>query len=117
MGLFSNIFKKKPGGTMVGNLLRGVSSNFTGGMLGSGANRIELGQTKTNAQLAAEAGLPANNAALNMAASAVMSNEQVQAAAKAAAWAKYKPFVIGGGIIAALGTTIYLATRKKGFRR
>lgn len=54
MGFLSGLFKKKPGGTFFGNLIRGVTSSATGGMLGSGANRIELGQTKTNAQLAAE---------------------------------------------------------------
>ena len=37
MGFFKNIFKKKKGGTLVGNLLRGVSSAATGGILGSGA--------------------------------------------------------------------------------
>lgn len=50
MGLFS----KKPGGTFFGNLLRGVANKATGGLLGTGANRIEVGQTKTNAQLAQE---------------------------------------------------------------
>ncbi|RQO68511.1 hypothetical protein DBR40_19920 [Pedobacter sp. KBW01] len=50
MGLFS----KKPGGTFFGNLLRGVANKATGGLLGTGANRIEVGQTKTNAQLYAE---------------------------------------------------------------
>lgn len=52
MGLFS----KKPGGTFFGNLLRAGASKATGGVLGTGANQIPLGQTKTNAQLAAEAG-------------------------------------------------------------
>ncbi|TJY33384.1 hypothetical protein [Pontimicrobium aquaticum] len=37
MGLFGNLFKKKKGGTFFGNLLRGVSSAATGGILGSGA--------------------------------------------------------------------------------
>ena len=37
MGFFKNIFKKKEGGTFVGNLLRGTSSAMTGGLLGSGA--------------------------------------------------------------------------------
>lgn len=50
MGLFS----KKPGGTFFGNLLRGAANKASGGLLGTGANRIELGQTKTNAQLAQE---------------------------------------------------------------
>ena len=37
MGFLKNIFKRKKGGTLVGNLLRGVSSAATGGILGSGA--------------------------------------------------------------------------------
>lgn len=37
MGFFKNIFKKKKGGTFFGNLIRGVSSKATGGILGSGA--------------------------------------------------------------------------------
>ncbi|WP_162800057.1 hypothetical protein [Pedobacter jeongneungensis] len=48
------MFSKKPGGTFFGNLLRGAVNKASGGMLGTGANRIELGQTKTNAQLAQE---------------------------------------------------------------
>ncbi len=32
MGLLKNIFKKKPGGSVVGNLLRGVADKFTGGL-------------------------------------------------------------------------------------
>lgn len=36
MGFFKNIFKKKRGGTVVGNLIRGVASTATGGALGSG---------------------------------------------------------------------------------
>src|SRR4051794_22848229 len=56
MGLFS----KKPGGTFFGNLLR-VGGNAVSqaagvpGLLGTGANKIEVGQTKTNGQLIKEA--------------------------------------------------------------
>ncbi len=46
------LFKKKPGGTFFGNLLRAGSSKLAPGVLGTGANRIEMGQTLTNAQLA-----------------------------------------------------------------
>jgi len=35
MGFFKNIFKRKPGGTVVGNLVRGVADNFTGGLYSS----------------------------------------------------------------------------------
>ncbi|MBC9933324.1 hypothetical protein [Chitinophaga qingshengii] len=51
MGLFS----KKAGGTFFGNLLRGVGSAVSGGLLGKGMSRIEVGQTKTNRQLMKEA--------------------------------------------------------------
>ena len=37
MGFFKKLFKRKKGGTFVGNLIRKVSSKATGGVLGSGA--------------------------------------------------------------------------------
>lgn len=40
MSFISNIFKKKPGGTTVGNLIRGVASKATSGALGNGAGII-----------------------------------------------------------------------------
>lgn len=49
------LFKKKAGGTFFGNLLRGVGSAVSGGLLGKGMGRIEVGQTKTNKQLMREA--------------------------------------------------------------
>jgi hypothetical protein len=36
MGFFKNIFKRKKGGTKVGNFLRGSASAMSGGLLGSG---------------------------------------------------------------------------------
>ena len=58
MSFLGNLFKKKPGGTFFGNLLRGATSAIPiigGTVVGTGANKIELGQTKTNAELAKEA--------------------------------------------------------------
>ena len=58
MGFLGGLFKKKPGGTLFGNLLRSAVSAVPivgGTVLGTGANKIELGQTKTNAELAKEA--------------------------------------------------------------
>lgn len=40
MGFLSNIFKKKPGGTVVGNLIRGVVNKASSGVLGTGAGMI-----------------------------------------------------------------------------
>lgn len=36
MGFFKDLFKRKKGGTLVGNLIRGVASSATGGVLGNG---------------------------------------------------------------------------------
>ena len=36
MGFFKNIFKRKKGGTTVGNLIRGVASSVTNGAFGNG---------------------------------------------------------------------------------
>lgn len=37
MGFFNKLFGKQRGGSIVGNLIRGVASSATGGILGSGA--------------------------------------------------------------------------------
>jgi hypothetical protein len=42
MSFLGGIFKKKPGGTLFGNLLRSGASMATGGLLGSGKNMIPL---------------------------------------------------------------------------
>lgn len=43
MSFLKNLFKKKPGGTVFGNLLRAASNKATGGILGNGANMIPIG--------------------------------------------------------------------------
>ena len=44
MGFLGGLFKKKAGGTMVGNLLRGVANKATNGILGNGAGIINQEQ-------------------------------------------------------------------------
>lgn len=36
------VFKKKPGGTAIGNLIRLAANKATGGILGTGANRLPV---------------------------------------------------------------------------
>jgi hypothetical protein len=50
MGFFKNIFKRKKGGTKAGNFLRGLSSGFTGGVLGSGKG-LEKWEAEQRAQI------------------------------------------------------------------
>ena len=47
MGFFNNLFKKKKGGTFVGNLIRGVANTATNGALGTGS---ELAQWEYDQQ-------------------------------------------------------------------
>ena len=44
MGFFKKIFKRKPGGTFVGKLIRGVGDNFTGGLVSAIAPVPEASQ-------------------------------------------------------------------------
>ena len=116
MGFLGNLFKKKPGGTLVGNILRGVASNATGGILGSGAGRIELGQTQTNKELALAQGqvVPTvGQQALQIAGTAIASTPEGQAAIQKTIWQKYKPYILGGGAIAALLVIWKLMTGRK----
>lgn len=42
---FFDIFKRKPGGTGLGNTLRGITNRLTGGVLGNGLLMLKEGQT------------------------------------------------------------------------
>lgn len=44
MGFLQDLFAKKPGGTVVGNIIRNVASSVTGGVLGTGAGIINQQQ-------------------------------------------------------------------------
>jgi hypothetical protein len=44
-GFLKKIFKRKVGGTMVGNLLRKVSNQMSGGVLGNGMMKLQAGET------------------------------------------------------------------------
>jgi hypothetical protein len=41
MGFLSKVFKKKKGGTLFGNLIRGVANTASGGILGNGAQMLK----------------------------------------------------------------------------
>jgi hypothetical protein len=62
MSWLKNLFKKKPGGTVFGNMLRGVAKTATGGILGNGANMIPLGTPIDGAQVADPMGSGQNQA-------------------------------------------------------
>lgn len=58
---FKDLFKRKEGGTLVGNLLRATSNKFSGGLLGNGAMKLKPGESvqENNAKLAVKSGAAA----------------------------------------------------------
>jgi hypothetical protein len=102
MGFLSGLFKKKKGGTMFGNLLRGVSSKVTGGLLGSGAGlqAWEESQNQTELNDLQKQLMVSNNRANNgFAAGQKMAMAGIEAA--------------GGQPNATIGQSVFTETLKK----
>lgn len=59
MGLFQKLFKRQPGGSIVGNLLRGVGDKFTGGAI-SKIFRPPATEQELALQEIAKGGVPQN---------------------------------------------------------
>jgi hypothetical protein len=102
-----SLFKKKPGGTFLGNLLRTTVNKASGGVMGTGANMLPLSPVAvaSNANNLATA-----QAQVNATTGALVS--QAAPFAVSALWAKYKMYV---WILLALvvGFIIYKKTGKK----
>ena len=101
------IFKRKPGGTFFGNLIRKTASQLSGGVLGNGAMMLEApaGTMQATAQRVQE-----------VAAGVVVTDPTVKGIAVRAIWAKYKVWIFAGlGLITAF--IIYKKTRKPAFKK
>lgn len=48
MGFFSNLFKRKKGGTFVGNIIRGLANHYSYGVLGNGNDLNNWEQEQQN---------------------------------------------------------------------
>lgn len=117
MAFLKKLLRKKPGGTAVGNIFRGASANLSGGALGQGMNKIEIGQTQTNRELAQNAGSyqdPFTLAINNALTGAAMTREaQGGAWATIGIWAKEKWYIVLGLIGAIAGSIWYFTKGKK----
>ena len=124
MGFFSNIFKKKKGGTFAGNLIRGVVSNATGGILGNGSQlrawEAEQEQKKFDNLTDQIQSLKQQNAqsAHSIGANAVMSAKQKAGLAteeeenKVLGFLKKYWYWFTGGAAALIGGIWYFVNRK-----
>lgn len=125
MGFFSKIFKKKKGGTFFGNLIRGVASTATGGVLGSGKKLAEWQakeeQKEYEQALAEQQALIKNSAGYKQGADIAqpfsgvltdspeakkLQNNQVKA------WLKRNWYIVAIPVVALVGAVIYFARRK-----
>lgn len=116
------IFKSKPGGSFLGNLVRGVANKFSGGILGNGA----MLQASLAKQEGDAAKLDAANVQIQQAVSlgraAVVgvvgdqlgNNTEVKKMIADGIWSKYKFYIIGAGSALVLLIT-YLIMRKPKF--
>ena len=115
------IFKSKPGGTFLGNLVRGVANKASGGILGNGV-MLAASQAQTDAATASAVSLQQKQDAINLTTanakmvigSAVAGNSEVKSLLIAGFWAKYKQYVIAGGVVIA-AYLVYHFTKKPKF--
>lgn len=121
MSFFSNLFKRKPGGTVVGNLLRTVGNAIAPGVLGTGAMMIKPDETpaQSDARLAQGLGAgvvaavnQANNPAPVYSGASTLQEfaQQAQTGAVDQLWQKYKSGILIG--FAAIAALIYFKRRK-----
>jgi len=59
------LFKKKPGGTLIGNLIRKGANYASGGILGNGANRLPVGSTSPAADVSTSPVSPISTSPVN----------------------------------------------------
>lgn len=125
MSFISNLFKKKPGGTAIGNLFRKAANTATGGILGNGANMITQQEYDkkniTDAEYEMKYGLTKTGQYVNN----QPPNEQQKKAADATAklspgeWFKKYWYIALGGIVGfvLLVWGIIKLSKKSGRRR
>ena len=134
MGFFKKLFKRKKGGTFFGNLLRGVSSTATGGILGSGSGLAKWEQKqaeneavsgtnmliKRQRQKIQQLSEKIGNQARPHVNKALQTDEAADVQkAFSKAWLKANVWKLLTGLLATLGTItlIYNVTKKKGGKR
>ncbi len=129
MGFFSNIFKKKKGGTFVGNLIRSGAKAATGGLLGNGDSlrqweESQAIQEQTQAvQQSAQAtanqiGSILGNA-LKPSVDSAMNSKPVTDAQNmvASAWIKKNWWKLATPLLLIIGLTVYLTKRSNGAKK
>lgn len=107
MGLFQKLFKRQPGGSIVGNILRGVGDKVTGGLVSK-----LLPAPKTESQNAIEEAAKTINANKGINGGLVPDTSKPATTTK-----KNTPYIIGGILAVAGVLWLIFKPRKKGYKR
>lgn len=108
-----NVFKRKVGGTVAGNLLRGVAKNYTGGLLGNGAMMLRENEAQSDYQDRVEelaAGAASGVKAVN-----TKQSLQERLTEKAKGVAKFFAILLLPGVVI-IGLIVYLVIKRKNKR-
>lgn len=108
-------FKKKPGGSFFGNLIRTAANKFSGGVLGNGDHRLPVeGAPPMKSNFEAQQDTFANIS--NMVKDSFAAQPAVKKAIAQGIWEKYKFYFIGGAV-SLVSLISYLSFRKPKFKR
>jgi len=105
-GKFKQLFKRKPGGTVLGNLIRKGVNMSTGGLLGNGLFKLEEGETVENSNQRASDVLGGQAEALNAANAKYGGQVTPESIEKAARRARLKK--LAGPIIAVIAVVVLI---------
>lgn len=103
------IFKSKPGGTFLGNVVRGAANKFSGGVIGNGAMLAKSQNLPPVQALNFDA---IKGGAFDAVGAAIDKSPETKKAIALGVWSKYK-FHILGAVAAIAGITIFLTRKKK----
>lgn len=111
MSFLKNIFKKKPGGTLVGNLLRVGVNKASGGIMGTGANMLPADSQASVNSAAADATAAIGQAYLQTPQGTALAQSTVMS------WLKANWILIVLGL-SAVGMAVYtfIINPKKGYK-
>lgn len=137
MAFLKNIFKRKPGGTLIGNALRSVASKLTGGIIGDDFLKISQEDADkrdlTDDQFAAKYGKTKSGMVVNSTLNAAVQqqiattgtagpsdvNAPTTFSQKASAWLKTTTgkIVMWGSIVGIAALVIWKMTKGKGGKK
>jgi hypothetical protein len=105
------VFKKKPGGTVVGNIVRTGANKMSGGILGNGAGMLPV--RTSQAVQTATANQKSGEAAKQLVQDTLIAQPVIKSAIISGMWDKYKTYIIAVVILLLIGAFFLLKSRPR----